>query len=85
MVTHRPRLQVNPRILLGICLALGAAGVGAWVLTERSEMEQDDDERVEADSAVYLTPFGAPTRSIDGSLSSAVTSWKVENQTASDT
>ncbi len=62
MVTHRPRLQVNPRILLGICLALGAAGVGAWVLTERSEMEQDADERVEADSAVYLTPFGAPTR-----------------------
>src|SRR6185295_14502587 len=32
-----------------------------------------------------VCPLGAPTRNIDGSLSSAVTSWKVENQTASDT
>src|SRR4051794_7095221 len=32
-----------------------------------------------------VCPLGAPTRSIEGSLSSEVTSWKVENQTASET
>jgi reactive intermediate/imine deaminase len=52
---------VNPRIGLVLCLALAAAGVGAWVLTERREGAETGAAAM-ADTAIYHTPFGKPTR-----------------------
>ncbi len=52
---------MNPRLALILCLTLAAAGAAAWALTEgRGAPAVGTAQR--ADSAIYHTPFGAPTR-----------------------
>jgi 2-iminobutanoate/2-iminopropanoate deaminase len=52
---------MNLRPLIGICCALAAAVVGYLVLAERRE-GPDDQATIAADTVIYHTPFGAPTR-----------------------
>jgi 2-iminobutanoate/2-iminopropanoate deaminase len=52
---------MNLRPLIGICCALAAAVIGYLVLAERRE-GPDDQATIAADTVIYHTPFGAPTR-----------------------
>jgi 2-iminobutanoate/2-iminopropanoate deaminase len=53
---------MNPNRLFAFVLALVALGVGAFVLGKRRNAARDAEVVAAADSAIYHTPFGAPTR-----------------------
>ena len=53
---------MNYRALFGLCCAVGLAALAALFVVERREGEDDEREGVEADTAIYHTPFGTPTR-----------------------
>ena len=52
---------MNFRTLIGLCCAIAALGLGlAFLMEERRD--DDDAAPVVADTAIYHTPFGPPTR-----------------------